>query len=33
MKFHGGRLDLAPGDPGLVVSMVFPEVRAEKGDQ
>ena len=33
MKVHGGRLDLAPGDPGLVVSMVFPEARAEKGDQ
>jgi signal transduction histidine kinase len=30
MKFHGGRLDLAPADPGLIVSMVFPEARAEK---
>lgn len=25
MKFHGGRLDLSPRDPGLSVSMVFPE--------
>ena len=25
MKFHGGRLELAAGDPGLIVSMVFPE--------
>jgi signal transduction histidine kinase len=25
MKFHGGRLELANGDPGLIVSMVFPE--------
>jgi signal transduction histidine kinase len=29
MKFHGGRLDLVPADPGLIVSMVFPEARAE----
>jgi signal transduction histidine kinase len=32
MKFHGGRLDLASADPGLIVSMVFPEARAEKGE-
>ena len=25
MKFHGGRLELAAADPGLIVSMVFPE--------
>jgi signal transduction histidine kinase len=25
MKFHGGRLDLSPRDPGLSVSMIFPE--------
>ncbi|MET3790742.1 sensor histidine kinase [Aquamicrobium terrae] len=25
MKFHGGRLDLLPADPGLSVVMVFPE--------
>lgn len=24
MKFHGGRLDLSPRDPGLSVSMIFP---------
>lgn len=30
MKFHGGRLDLAPADPGLIVSMVFPEAKPEK---
>jgi signal transduction histidine kinase len=24
MKFHGGRLELTPGEPGLVVRMVFP---------
>ena len=30
MKFHGGRLDLAPANPGLIVSMVFPEAREEK---
>jgi hypothetical protein len=29
MKFHGGRLDLASADPGLIVSMVFPEAKAE----
>jgi signal transduction histidine kinase len=28
MKFHNGRLDLVPGDPGLSVVMSFPE-RAE----
>lgn len=27
MKFHGGRLDLAPGDPGLTVVMAFPEAK------
>ncbi len=27
MKFHGGRLDLLPGDPGLTVVMAFPEVK------
>ena len=32
MKLHGGRLDLASADPGLIVSMVFPEAKAEKGD-
>src|SRR5690606_23427510 len=25
MKFHNGRLDLLPGDPGLSVVMSFPE--------
>jgi signal transduction histidine kinase len=25
MKFHGGRLDLLPADPGLSVVMVFPD--------
>ena len=25
MKFHGGRLELAAGNPGLIVSMMFPE--------
>ena len=25
MKFHGGRLELAAADPGLIVSMIFPE--------
>lgn len=29
MKFHGGHLDLAAADPGLIVSMVFPETRGE----
>jgi len=29
MKFHGGRLDLAAADPGLTVSMVFPEAKGE----
>jgi signal transduction histidine kinase len=29
MKFHGGRLDLVSGDPGLTVSMVFHEARGE----
>lgn len=29
MKYHGGRLELASGTPGLVVSMVFPEIRDE----
>src|SRR5262249_6348763 len=28
MKFHGGRLDLVPANPGLIVSMGFPEARA-----
>lgn len=27
MKFHGGRLDLLPGDPGLTVVMAFPLAR------
>ncbi len=27
MKFHGGRLDLLPADPGLSVVMSFPETR------
>jgi len=27
MKFHGGRLELLPGDPGLSVVMSFPEAR------
>lgn len=25
MKFHGGRLDLSPANPGLSVTMIFPE--------
>jgi signal transduction histidine kinase len=29
MKFHGGRLDLASADPGLIVSMMFPEAKAD----
>jgi signal transduction histidine kinase len=29
MKFHGGRLDLVSGNPGLTVSMVFHEARDE----
>lgn len=29
MKFHGGRLDLLPGSPGLTVVMAFPEARRE----
>jgi signal transduction histidine kinase len=29
MKFHGGRLDLAAADPGLIVSMVFPQTKGE----
>ena len=29
MKFHGGRLELAAADPGLIVSMVFPGSKAE----
>lgn len=27
MKFHGGRLELLPGDPGLSVAMAFPEAK------
>ncbi len=27
MKFHGGRLDLVPGNPGLTVVMAFPEAK------
>jgi signal transduction histidine kinase len=27
MKFHGGRLDLSSGNPGLTVAMVFPASR------
>lgn len=30
MKFHRGRLDLLPGDPGLSVVMVFPTGKSEK---
>lgn len=29
MKFHGGHLDLAAADLGLIVSMVFPETKGE----
>ncbi|MER2535547.1 MAG: ATP-binding protein [Rhizobiaceae bacterium] len=29
MKFHGGRLDLLPGSPGLTVVMAFPQVREQ----
>jgi signal transduction histidine kinase len=29
MKFHGGRLELAAADPGLIVTMVFPESKVE----
>ena len=29
MKFHGGRLDLAAGDPGLSVVMSFPDARTD----
>ena len=29
MKFHGGRLELLPGDPGLTVVMTFPEAKNE----
>lgn len=28
MKFHGGRLDLVPGEPGLTVRMAFPRAEA-----
>ena len=27
MKFHGGRLDLIPGSPGLTVVMAFPQAK------
>jgi signal transduction histidine kinase len=27
MKFHGGRLELLPGEPGLTVVMTFPEAK------
>ena len=27
MKFHGGRLELLPGDPGLIVVMTFPKAK------
>ncbi len=27
MKFHGGRLDLVPGNPGLTVVMAFPQAK------
>ena len=27
MKFHGGRLELVPGDPGLTVVMTFPKAK------
>ncbi len=29
MKFHGGRLELRPGDPGLIVVMTFPKASKE----
>jgi len=29
MKFHGGRLELLPGDPGLTVAMTFPGAKNE----
>ena len=29
MKFHGGRLELLPGEPGLTVMMTFPKRRSE----
>jgi signal transduction histidine kinase len=29
MKFHGGRLELLPGDPGLTVAMTFPRAKSE----
>ncbi|MBL8579025.1 MAG: HAMP domain-containing histidine kinase [Mesorhizobium sp.] len=29
MKFHGGRLELLPGNPGLTVTMTFPKRRSE----
>jgi signal transduction histidine kinase len=29
MRFHGGRLELAAADPGLIVSMVFPETKGK----
>ena len=29
MKFHGGRLELAAADPGLKVSMIFPEAKGD----
>jgi hypothetical protein len=29
MRFHGGRLELAAADPGLIVSMVFPEIKGK----
>jgi signal transduction histidine kinase len=28
MKFHGGRLELLPGEPGLTVAMTFPEAKS-----
>ena len=28
MKFHGGRLELLQGDPGLTVAMTFPETKS-----
>lgn len=29
MTFHGGRLELLPGEPGLIVAMAFPKARSE----
>ncbi len=29
MKFHGGRLELLPGEPGLIVTMIFPRAASE----